>query len=98
VRRRQDRVAVAVIWLFVLVGAFLVGMKSNDPGGVGQLAAGVGFVLTSLYFFVRRARSWRDLIRPPGDAPVGSATAAWLRTIVGLVGRRKRDLDPPSGA
>jgi hypothetical protein len=82
VRRRQGRVAVAVIWLLVLVGAFLVDAKTNDPGGVGETAAAVGIALTSLYFFLRRARSWDDLMPTPNNAPVGAATAAWIRLVV----------------
>jgi multisubunit Na+/H+ antiporter MnhB subunit len=80
--RRQGRVAVAVIWLLVLVGTFVVGATTDDPGGAGELGAAFGIALTSLYFFLRRARSWEDLIPPTSDAPVGSATAAWVRVVV----------------
>jgi multisubunit Na+/H+ antiporter MnhB subunit len=82
VRRRQGRVAVALIWLLVLVAVFLVAAKTNDPGGAGELGAAVGIALTSLYFFLRRARSWEDLMPTPNNAPVGSATAAWIRLVV----------------
>jgi hypothetical protein len=83
--RRQGRVAVVVIWLLVLVGAFLVAARTNDPTGAGVLAAGVGTALTSFYFFLRRARSRDDLMPTPNNAPVGSATAAWLRAVVMIV-------------
>ena len=84
-RSRRDRKAVAAIWLLVLVGTFVIGGRTNDPGGAGELGAAIGIALTSLYLFLRRARSWEDLLPPPGDAPVGSATAAWLRVVVMLL-------------
>jgi hypothetical protein len=81
VRRRQDRVAVAVIWLLVLAAMAVVAAKTNDPGGAGELGAAVGIALTGLYFFLRKARSWDDLMPTPDNAPVGSATAAWIRAV-----------------
>lgn len=80
-RRRQGRVAVTLIWLLVLVAVLLIAPKTNDPGGVGELGAAVGIALTGLYLFLRRARSWDDLMPPPNDAPVGAATAAWIRLV-----------------
>jgi hypothetical protein len=32
-RTRRDTVAVALIWVFVLAGAFVLGARSSDPGG-----------------------------------------------------------------
>jgi multisubunit Na+/H+ antiporter MnhB subunit len=51
--RQKDRVAVAVIWVLVIAGAFLLGLGSDDPGGAGQLAAVVGVALTFLYLRIR---------------------------------------------
>ena len=81
VRTRNDKVAIAVIWLLVLTGALLIGVGSSDPGGVGEVAAVVGIALTVAYSRLRRARSFKELI-PERDAPVGAPTAAWLRTVV----------------
>jgi len=81
VRTRNDKVAIAVIWLLVLIGALLIGAGSSDPGGVGEVAAAVGIALTVGYSRLRRARSFGELL-PKSDAPVGAATAAWIRTVV----------------
>ena len=67
------------------VGTFLVAAKTNDPGGAGELGAVVGIALTSFCFYLRKARSWEDLIPPTSNAHVGSATAAWLRAVVMLL-------------
>jgi hypothetical protein len=32
VSKRNDKVAIAVIWLLVLIGALLIGVGSSDPG------------------------------------------------------------------
>jgi hypothetical protein len=84
VRKGNDKVAIAVIWLVVVIGALLIGVGSSDPGGVGEVAAGVGIVLTVAYSRLRRARSFEefeDLI-PQRHGPAGAATAAWIRTVV----------------
>jgi hypothetical protein len=84
VRTRRDTVAVALIWTFVLVGAFVLGAKSSDLGGAGETAAGVGAALTGLYFFVRGLRS-RDRLISTSDEEIGSATATWLKAVVVIV-------------
>jgi hypothetical protein len=73
-----------LIWLIVVVGALLLGASSGDPGGVGEVAAGVGFVLTSLYFLVRRLRT-SDRLIDVDEEEVGSATATWLKVVAVLV-------------
>ena len=80
----RDRVAVGLIWVIVLVAAFVLGVNSSDPGGVGQLAAGVGIALTSLYFLVRGLRSSGTLIQVDED-DVGGATATWLKAVAVVV-------------
>ena len=88
VRTRQDRVVVAVIWLVVILVALVFGSGSSDPGGAGELAAGVGLALTGVYLYLRKARSLKDLVPTSDDddaAPVGAATAAWLRNVVMLL-------------
>jgi len=84
VRTRRDTVAVALIWVFVLVGAFVLGARSSDPGGVGETAAGVGAALTALYFWGHGLRS-RDRLISTSDEEIGSATAAWLKAVVVIV-------------
>lgn len=79
-RTRNDRIAIAVIWIVVLVAALVIGIGSSDPGGVGELAAAVGVALTIAYSRLQRAQSFKELL-PKSDAPVGAATSAWLRTV-----------------
>jgi hypothetical protein len=83
VRRRGDIVAIALIWLCVLVGAILVAPSTDDAAGVGELAAAVGFVLTGLYLYVRRLRHSGRLIRTP--ARPGSITVAWLKAVLAIL-------------
>jgi hypothetical protein len=75
----------SISWVTVLqlaaVGAYVI----------GACAAGVVIVLVLLRGIrrlnragedLRRVRTWDDLIPPTSDAPVGSATAAWVRSVV----------------
>lgn len=86
-RRRGDIVAIALIWLCVLVGAFLAAPATDDDAGVGQLAGVVGFALTGLYLYVRGLRHRGRLVRRPAQlirtsAHPGSTTKSWLKVVL----------------
>jgi hypothetical protein len=80
---RTDKVAIGVIWLVVVVGAFLVGVNSSDPGGVGELAAGIGVALTVAYRYVRRLPTSDRFIRVD-EKDIGKATATWLTAVLAI--------------
>jgi hypothetical protein len=83
-RRRRDLVAIGVIWSCVLVGALLLApFATDDPAGVGQLAALVGFALTGLYFSARSLRHPGRLLWTPADP--GSAAVSWLKAVLGIL-------------
>jgi hypothetical protein len=83
-KTRNDKVAIGVIWLLVVVGAILVGANSSDPGGVGELAAGIGLAVTGLYWYLRRLRTSDRFIRVD-EKDVGKATATWLTAVLAIV-------------
>jgi len=82
-KTRTDKVAIGVIWLLVVVGAFLVGANSSDPGGVGELAAAVGIATTGLYWYLRRLRTSDRFIRVD-EKDIGKATATWLKAVLAI--------------
>ena len=87
-KTRNDKIAIGLIWLVVLGASFLVGRNSSDPGGVGQLAAGIGFVLTGGYWFLRSYLRWlrtSDRFIPVDKATVGKPTNTWLMVVFALV-------------
>jgi len=79
--RRNDKIAIGLIWLLVVAGSFVVGMNSSDPGGVGELAAGIGFALTGVYGYVRWLRTSDRFIRVD-KAEIGKATTTWLTAVL----------------
>ncbi len=98
VRRRRDRVAVVVILAFVIAVVVLLAALAGDENllaengaGVGQTAAAIALAVTSLYFYVRRLRRRRGLMRratlwrSPGGAEPGSVTLTYLKVIVAIL-------------
>jgi hypothetical protein len=83
-KTRNDKVAIGVIWLLVVMGALLVGANSSDPGGVGELAAGIGFAITGVYWYLRRLRTSDRFIRVD-ESDIGKATATWLTAVLAVV-------------
>jgi len=83
-KTRNDKVAIGVIWLLVVVSALLIGANSSDPGGVGELAAGIGFAITGVYWYVRGLRSSDRFIRVD-EKDIGKATATWLTAVLAIV-------------
>jgi hypothetical protein len=97
-RRRRDTVAVVVIWVFVIAVALLLAayagdenLLAEDGAGVGQTAGAAALALTGLYFYVRRLRGRRGLMRratlwrSPGGAQPGSVTLTWLKVVVAIL-------------
>ena len=97
-RKRRDTTAVVVIWAFVIAVVFLVAafagsenLLAKDSAGVGQTAAAVALAVTSVYFYVRRLRRRRGLMRratlwrSPGGAEPGSVTLTYLKVIVAIL-------------
>ena len=86
--KRNDKIAIGLIWLLVVAGSFLVALNSSDPGGVGELAAGIGFALTCGYLWLRGYLRWlrtSDRFIRVDNANVGKPTNAWLTTVLALV-------------
>ena len=97
-KRLRDAVAVVVIWVFVIAVVSLLAafagnenLLAKDGAGVGQTAAAAAVALTSLYFYVRRLRRRRGLIRratlwrSPGGAEPGSVTLTWLKVVAAIL-------------
>jgi hypothetical protein len=83
-KTRNDKIAIGLIWLFVVGGASLVGGNSNDASGVGALALGISLALTGVYRYLRWLRTSDRFIRV-NKAGIGKPTTASLTAVLVIV-------------